>query len=157
MGQQVRLADRASSSSSMQSRVWWKGLWNMQLPGKIKIFMWRLFLDRLPTISNLNVRGLDLPNLCSFCGRRGEDALHIFWLCKFSRLQWTRCSIARGAVLRVLSSISLLLQDLKEGISWDEFAVLATFLWGLWNAQNRLRLQGLVPTSDIGPWALQYV
>ncbi|GJW64961.1 RNA-directed DNA polymerase, eukaryota, reverse transcriptase zinc-binding domain protein [Tanacetum coccineum] len=39
--------------------------WYKVLPIKLNIFMWRMLLDKLPTRSNLAIRGLDVP--CSLC------------------------------------------------------------------------------------------
>ncbi|GJT80293.1 RNA-directed DNA polymerase, eukaryota, reverse transcriptase zinc-binding domain protein [Tanacetum coccineum] len=41
--------------------------WYKVLPIKLNIFMWRMLLDKLPTRSNLAIRGLDVP--CSLCRR----------------------------------------------------------------------------------------
>ncbi|GJU96420.1 RNA-directed DNA polymerase, eukaryota, reverse transcriptase zinc-binding domain protein [Tanacetum coccineum] len=39
--------------------------WYKVLPIKLNIFMWRMLLDKLPTRSNLAIRGLDVP--CCLC------------------------------------------------------------------------------------------
>ncbi|GAU19616.1 hypothetical protein TSUD_383110 [Trifolium subterraneum] len=66
-----------------------KFLWLRSVPLKVNIFVWRLFLDRLPTKSNLLRRGsLGAENVyCStMCGTT-EDLNHLFFQCDvYSRL-----------------------------------------------------------------------
>lgn len=59
--------------------------WRMRIPTKIKIFLWRLCVDRLPTIDNLSRRSVVVPNFCALCGEHGESSMHLFWMCNFIR------------------------------------------------------------------------
>ncbi|GJW13142.1 RNA-directed DNA polymerase, eukaryota, reverse transcriptase zinc-binding domain protein [Tanacetum coccineum] len=56
--------------------------WSKVLPIKLNIFMWRMLLDKLPTRSNLSIRGLDIPcSLCPNCGTGVETRDHFFFVC----------------------------------------------------------------------------
>ena len=35
--------------------------WSTILPITVNVFIWRMFLDKLPTRSNLSARGVDVP------------------------------------------------------------------------------------------------
>jgi hypothetical protein len=66
-------------------------LWRNDVPSKIKVFGWRLLLERLPTRETLHYRGIlnnphDLP--CVFCFRYTEDCAHLFYRCSFSKGIW---------------------------------------------------------------------
>nr|GEW00533.1 putative reverse transcriptase domain-containing protein [Tanacetum cinerariifolium] len=53
--------------------------WSKVLPIKINVFMWRMFLDRLPTRNNLVNRGVDVPFiLCPICEAEVESQNHLF-------------------------------------------------------------------------------
>ncbi|GAU17363.1 hypothetical protein TSUD_232390 [Trifolium subterraneum] len=69
-------------------------LWLKSIPLKVNIFVWRLFLNRLPTRDNLFRRGiLDASMLAcaTSCGRM-EDVDHLFFQCPvYSRL-WASVS-----------------------------------------------------------------
>ncbi|KAI5440932.1 hypothetical protein KIW84_010413 [Lathyrus oleraceus] len=66
-------------------------LWKMSIPLKVKIFGWRLFLDRLPTRSNLAIRNV-INNIhdkvCVFCFRFDKDINHLFVSCPRILLVW---------------------------------------------------------------------
>lgn len=40
-------------SSASNNLLWWKFLWKLSLPNKVKLFMWKLFHNILPCNSNL--------------------------------------------------------------------------------------------------------
>jgi hypothetical protein len=57
-------------------------LWKNDVPSKIKVFGWRLLLQRLPTREALHNRGIlnnhfDLS--CVFCLQHIEDCAHLFF------------------------------------------------------------------------------
>ncbi|GJS64815.1 RNA-directed DNA polymerase, eukaryota, reverse transcriptase zinc-binding domain protein [Tanacetum coccineum] len=54
--------------------------WSKVLPIKLNVFMWRMLLDKLPTRSNLAIRGLDVPCfLCPNYGMGVETRDHLFF------------------------------------------------------------------------------
>nr|GEY62063.1 hypothetical protein [Tanacetum cinerariifolium] len=56
--------------------------WIMCIPIKVNIFAWKLFLDRLPTRSNLARRNVSIPSLaCPLCDHALEDSSHLFFGC----------------------------------------------------------------------------
>ncbi|GJR90742.1 RNA-directed DNA polymerase, eukaryota, reverse transcriptase zinc-binding domain protein [Tanacetum coccineum] len=56
--------------------------WSKVIPIKLNVFVWRMFLDKLPTRSNLSNRGLDIPcTLCPICANVVETRNHLFFGC----------------------------------------------------------------------------
>ncbi|PWA47435.1 reverse transcriptase domain, Reverse transcriptase zinc-binding domain protein [Artemisia annua] len=56
--------------------------WSTILPIKVNVFIWRMFLDKLPTRSNLSARGVDVPCvLCPVCDSEVESRNHLFFGC----------------------------------------------------------------------------
>ncbi|GJT02906.1 RNA-directed DNA polymerase, eukaryota [Tanacetum coccineum] len=56
--------------------------WSKILPIKVNVFIWRMFLDRLPTRPNL---GVDIPcSLCPNCGIGIESRNHLFFGCSMA-------------------------------------------------------------------------
>ena len=53
-----------------------KDLWSARFPLKIKIFLWQLALDHLPSSTQLAKRTAHLDGTCALCGEL-EDAPHI--------------------------------------------------------------------------------
>ncbi|GJS60496.1 RNA-directed DNA polymerase, eukaryota, reverse transcriptase zinc-binding domain protein [Tanacetum coccineum] len=54
--------------------------WSKVLPIKLTVFLWRMFLDKLPTRANLSIRSLDIPcTLCPNCKVGVETSNHLFF------------------------------------------------------------------------------
>ncbi|GKB94962.1 RNA-directed DNA polymerase, eukaryota, reverse transcriptase zinc-binding domain protein [Tanacetum coccineum] len=63
--------------------------WYTMIPKKVNIFMWRMFLDRLPNRLNLSLRGLDLDSIsCMVCNGHAESNAHIFFKCDTAFAVW---------------------------------------------------------------------
>nr|GEZ69548.1 RNA-directed DNA polymerase, eukaryota [Tanacetum cinerariifolium] len=59
--------------------------WVKTIPIKINIFAWKVFLDRLPTRSNLNSQNVAVSSLmCLICNDALEDVSHLFFSCAMS-------------------------------------------------------------------------
>ena len=58
----------ASGSNSDNLRSFWKGIWKMRIPNKIKNLCWRAYPESLPTLANLHRRKVLTSPLCSSCG-----------------------------------------------------------------------------------------
>ncbi|KAK3221617.1 hypothetical protein Dsin_008642 [Dipteronia sinensis] len=52
------LNPKVSTSGLSSVEAWWKFLWHMKIPNKIKIFMWKVCHHWIPTSFNLAKRGL---------------------------------------------------------------------------------------------------
>uniref|UniRef100_A0A803Q1S7 Reverse transcriptase domain-containing protein n=1 Tax=Cannabis sativa TaxID=3483 RepID=A0A803Q1S7_CANSA len=77
-----------SSSDSKSSNDWWKKLWALPLPPKLKHFLWRVCYDILPTSRNLfNRKTLHSPH-CSRCHYHDETLEHALFRCPASQKLW---------------------------------------------------------------------
>ncbi|XP_042974784.1 uncharacterized protein LOC122306423 [Carya illinoinensis] len=64
------------SSSGSSEAVFWKSLWHLKLPKKMKIFAWRACQEKLPTYLNLKKRHVLDDATCVLCNQGMEDAAH---------------------------------------------------------------------------------
>ncbi|KAA3488883.1 reverse transcriptase [Gossypium australe] len=92
-------------------RACYRKLWQIDLPLKIKLFIWRTTWHYLATKANLFLRRLTNNSLCHCCGIGEETMNHIF----------RACPIAKG-VWRVLSDLDL------ERFRNDEFSYWLTMV-----------------------------
>jgi hypothetical protein len=73
----------AESSRSVEKHKGWLALWAAQVPGKIKVHMWRLIENGLAVGSELSHRKIKDGVVCLVCGRT-ESLIHRFWTCHHS-------------------------------------------------------------------------
>ena len=73
---------RWSSKSGSRGQVsWWRKLWNLSIPPKVKMIIWRACLDWIPTYHNLRRHGVPVSHGCPSCGGDMETSLHALWCC----------------------------------------------------------------------------
>ncbi|KAI5351664.1 hypothetical protein L3X38_004555 [Prunus dulcis] len=86
-----------SSSSNSDTSMLWRHIWNANVPTKLKIFAWRVAHDILPTKANLIKKGVDMQDMCMFCGDITESALHVLAMCPFAVATWNIFLLTRHA------------------------------------------------------------
>ncbi|CAM8914848.1 unnamed protein product [Rhodiola kirilowii] len=79
---------RGEASDGSRVRQFWRKLWRVKGQGKVKIFMWRLFNNALPSAVNLISRGCEVETRCLKCGYKWESTIHIFLECWWSVEFW---------------------------------------------------------------------
>jgi hypothetical protein len=60
----------------------WYTIWQLQVPNKVKMFIWRFAHNSLPVERNVARRGVDIDSRCPVCLRLDEDCGHLFFKCK---------------------------------------------------------------------------
>ncbi|KAL9660530.1 hypothetical protein QQ045_025345 [Rhodiola kirilowii] len=69
--------DAGEQSDKSMIEKFWKKIWSLNVPNKIKIFCWRLYYNSLPDAVNLWKRGINVELQCRLCGYQNETALHV--------------------------------------------------------------------------------
>jgi hypothetical protein len=64
------------SSGLNPSVSWWKFFWNLNLPSKVKVFMWKACNGWIPTKVCMIDRGMSVDPLCPVCGIKDESIMH---------------------------------------------------------------------------------
>ena len=134
----------AGSSSVENHKKFWKSLWQLQMPNKIKNFVWRVCNEALPTKMNLYHRHVTDSNICDLCGEFPEDTVHAIWTCKevagvWSSLDWFHQSVLVQPVnyRELLARFMPSQDDYKAEI----FAITG---WYVWNRRNAIHFNRVV-------------
>ncbi|KAK7826168.1 hypothetical protein CFP56_032411 [Quercus suber] len=80
----------SSLQVSMDERGFWKKLWKIPAPGKIKHFLWRACTNSLATKENLVKRKILTDATCSRCLVASEGSLHSLWSCSSLKEVWEK-------------------------------------------------------------------
>ena len=80
-----------SSSNTSKLERFWKRVWKLRIPNKIKFFLWRVCSNALPTKENLKKRKVLDDAKCSACLSAQENTLHAIWDCEMLRQIWVPC------------------------------------------------------------------
>ena len=148
----------AGSEKSKHHRLW-NSIWALDVPNKLKFFIWKWCHHSLAVRRNLARRNMRIDNVCSVCGKPDETENHIFFQCVVSHLFWF------GSCLQ-LNSYELEGTDFLQ--SWENFGnkvkgcdnsndLLQEFvfgLWRLWKNRNDDVFKGLeaLPSEIVKLW-----
>ncbi|XP_030923018.1 uncharacterized protein LOC115949893 [Quercus lobata] len=124
----------------------WKKIWNLNAPEHLKMFLWRIGVNVLPTRENLLKRFDVVDSSCVHCGADPESAIHVFFTCTVARALWhSACWGFRAYEAHIQSSediIKLVLEPLTSicpnSESWRVSLNMALTLDGIWNLHNQV-------------------
>ena len=119
----------------------WKKVWKLNVPPKVRTFMWRACADTLPTRDNLHRRRVGVDRNCEFCRQQPKTGAHLLWECPFARNVW---SLSSGKVQKCRNEVwdfFQLFRALEEKLTMKELEQWATIAWGIWNARNRAHFE----------------
>jgi hypothetical protein len=83
-------SQRVSSYSSPFDLAKWKLLWKLKLNAKLKLFLWKIAWDIIPSKARLKVV-YHIPtkkSLYPLCNMEEDSLLHLFFRCSFARITW---------------------------------------------------------------------
>ena len=76
------------SSSSNQDLSHWKNLWKARLPECLKMLLWRIGANAIPTRENIQRRIHHVDPSCILCNAEVERSSHLFFESHFARALW---------------------------------------------------------------------
>lgn len=80
--------DSNGESTTVHSQPpFWKNIWRLNVPPKVRIFAWHVCKNGLPTMLALRCRGLNSFGFCSLCDKEMESIQHALLLCLLCRGQ----------------------------------------------------------------------
>ncbi|KAH9710588.1 DNA mismatch repair protein MLH3 [Citrus sinensis] len=84
-----------SAPTGSNSKVW-KFLWGLEVPGKVKHFIWCALVNVLPTADNLLSRKVDVSPICPICSAANESVYYCLVDCLFATSCWLLSSLGTG-------------------------------------------------------------
>jgi len=126
----------------------WKRIWQLNIPEKIRIFAWRLCMNAIPTMVNLNRRGIQVDVLCPICKMEEEAVEHVILRCELAKAVWSKWSDGPGNILESRSDISdLALKIISQGTQRD-LEIFFGVAWTIWYHRNQLIFEASTTTAD---------
>lgn len=133
LGEERRLGE---VSYGEERKRWWRKIWKMKVPNKIKIFAWRVCKNSLPTWKNLQAKKMVVDAKCRWC-KVEEDINHALLYCSsFKGVLQAQLSFLQEYQVQVdfLQIMAQLIRRNKKG----ETGKLFLCAWGLWYRRNQL-------------------
>ncbi|XP_062088842.1 uncharacterized protein LOC133795409 [Humulus lupulus] len=113
----------------------WRDLWNLKIPPKVKDLIWRAVSNCLPTRFQLSYRKITLPSsLCPRCSRYVETIPHCLVGCSFAMACWRFAGIPVVAIGD--NSFGGWLQERFKDWGDDMRHMAVMVCWALWQVRN---------------------
>ena len=134
----------AASDDSKQRRFW-KLLWKINTPHKVRHFAWRACKDILPTKENLVRRKVLAEGTCEMCQSGLVTSGHLFWECERVREAWAMLKIFPAqSNVQFHSFMDMLWYGVFDA-EWDALQIerMIIVAWALWTSRNEVRIGGV--------------
>ncbi|KAH9705863.1 putative reverse transcriptase/RNA-dependent DNA polymerase [Citrus sinensis] len=115
------------------SLSFWRRLWKLDVPSKVKNFLWRAATNVLPTYDNLLRRRVQVLPLCVVCNTCNESIIHILVDCGFAKACWIASPIG---YIGHISSFMEWLGIIFNCCSKEECELAAMVCWRIWVQRN---------------------
>lgn len=163
MAYQVAFAARSSESSpglgapSGEQRVKWAEICRLELPPKIRLFLWRACKNILPHAAELTRRHVSSNPYCVHCKVAIETTSHVLMECHGLREIWA------AAPFRLSPSGShdspwMLFCKLKNAVFREDLLLAMVIWWKTWELRNK-EVHGVEDGAppDLLSWARAYL
>uniref|UniRef100_A0A2N9EX83 Reverse transcriptase domain-containing protein n=1 Tax=Fagus sylvatica TaxID=28930 RepID=A0A2N9EX83_FAGSY len=141
-----------SCSDMGEWKKFWKRVWSVRVPHKVRHFLWRACSNALPTMVNLSRRHIVTDDKCGFCLGAEEDVLHAVWGCPSLTELWGHHGLARKIFRHHHTSILDVLSHIFDCGSGVLVAEMAFMFWCVWQRRNKAMYQSIVdPLESIFP------
>ncbi|XP_075499758.1 uncharacterized protein LOC142538287 [Primulina tabacum] len=126
------------SSSTSRMEGWWKFLWALSIPPKVRIFCCRAILDIIPTEQNLLAHHVPTSGMCPLCHYSCDSSCHALFMCPLIKACWLGTSFwPTFKKVGHLSTIDIFLW-MKENLSKIDFERFVVRAWATWNERLSL-------------------
>ncbi|XP_074326550.1 uncharacterized protein LOC141664498 [Apium graveolens] len=114
----------------------WRRLWNLKVPPKVKTFIWKAATNCLPTKDLLRTKRVNVSEWCPLCNEAAESILHTLISCSFARACWSHLFVD----INVNSQQSYLQWMITEmdGKTVDQRCMSIMLCWAIWKCRNDL-------------------
>ncbi|KAL0403938.1 UNVERIFIED_CONTAM: hypothetical protein Sradi_2034600 [Sesamum radiatum] len=142
--QAIIMRDREVPSSSIsnpalmsQRGLLWRTIWNTRVSLRVRVFMWRMCMDVLPTLDKLERRKAGINTLCGICGMQGESVKHVFLECQFARQFWALACFPWRIISVWNENAVEWVSQIVQNVAEEDKCRFFTFCWMVW--RNRCK------------------
>ena len=128
-----------SSSEAEGCKLFWNRIWKLQVPNKVKHFLWRASRESLPTKLNLFSRHVLPDKFCNLCKEHPEDTIHCLWLCDGVKGIWLSDPVFSSLQSKVSRYFGDLVKSVLAETSPNVDALFSMVARCIWVRRNKLR------------------
>lgn len=130
------IQEKKHEQHSSDSSSFWKQIWNLKIPPKVKNFVWGAASECLPTKYHLQMKKVNVNILSPTCNSGVKTIKHILMDCPFARAFWQNMGITNE-----VNGSHLFKEWLGQMLnrrSKDDTRMVLMLCWGLWRSRNEV-------------------
>lgn len=113
--------------------TFWRKLWTLELPGKVRFFLWRTCRLCLPTATLLREKRVNIDSKCAWCRLEIESIEHVLFECEFARQVWNSVGLEDRVQINVGESTMDLFKRLFSNVTKQQCVLFFLLCWNIWN------------------------
>ncbi|KAK6139702.1 hypothetical protein DH2020_026556 [Rehmannia glutinosa] len=129
-------ASRGGGGSGSKSKSPRLFIWSPKVPEKIKITVWRLATNSLPTRQNLVRKKIITDIFCPLCEQGAESAVHRVIECDFARQCWALSNIPFSTWQHVDGEVESWLRTFQQNLDHNQWRLAMIIIWSMWQQRN---------------------
>lgn len=139
------LEGNAGSSNYEAEAKSWTSLWSVQVPGKIRNFLWRLAKHAIPTEDVRHTRKMTDDDKCQLCGMQ-DSWRHSLLQCSLARCVWALVDedVADYIQASTEPNARLWLFAVINDLPHASMIKLVVTLWAIWAARRKAIHEGVL-------------
>lgn len=144
--------DRRGEGSGVDSEEW-QGIWKLQLPPKVKMFLWRVCKNIFPYAVELYRRHILNNPFCTRCNSDAETFAHVILKCRGLQDVWSNPPFCIYEVDENAQPWAIY-KLFQKKLSKENFLLAMMLWWRMWELRNKEvhgELEGV--GSDLVTWA----
>lgn len=143
-----------SNQQAQLTVIPWKKVWKMPVPEKVKVFLWQMFQEKLPTNAFRYKIGVATTQECPFECHGEENTLHIMRDCEMARNVWLLFVPTNNRFSFFCSNLQVWLKENmtrnfgaynRDQVPWSQ--TFATVCWILWKTRCKGIMEGSRPQA----------
>ncbi|KAK6132895.1 hypothetical protein DH2020_033375 [Rehmannia glutinosa] len=144
----IGMFDRPENQSHNRVEHWWKFLWSLNIPTKIRLFWWRISHDFIPTEINLAAHHVPVVGACKMCQYGKDTTTHSMFFCPTMKSYWKSSPFGQTLKKARFGSSLELCMWMHNNLTKSEFEKFAIATWLGWKERQKI-IHGSVKVSDI--------
>ena len=130
--------DHGESSLGDLCASLWKRMWHLNIPGKIRIFAWRLCMNAIPTLTNLFKKGIQMDVTRPICKKDPETVEHAIIKCVSAKAVWAKWIDCPIRILDCSLDVTDLALNLMNQGTQSDLEKFFGVAWSIWYNRNRV-------------------
>jgi hypothetical protein len=139
------------------SSVTWKEPWKLELNHRLKLFLWKMVWNIVPTRDRIckSICSSQLDTTCSLCSHTTNSLIHLFFSCPIAQVIWQHSFWPMDIIVLCISNLSvwlnIVLHPSTIGIPFEDTHLFQIFAMvacdNIWRSRNKAHHDGWIPNA----------